>query len=227
VRDGRGAAERRPLPHERRARLAPVAVHGGCGAMPSSRLCRLILAGMCASTSCNQPAPSTQPSSAPSRASFTAPLRAHDPKVDLDTPVTNQKLVTVLETWSKGDAGPMDEAIWDALQSSVLLVLVLDDGSSRFAPNATGMMTLEKGSLLAIVEAIDDNDDHLLALFTDWTAARLFVTEKTVGMLMPANQAWDFALERHIGAVVNPRSRTALRLTRRQLVALKRGRMTE
>jgi hypothetical protein len=67
----------------------------------------------------------------------------------------------------------------------------------------------------------DSHDRSLLALFTDWEAMRSWTNEPVSSMIMPANQAWDFALAHYQGVVINPAG-PSLELSRDQVEELRR-----
>ncbi len=77
--------------------------------------------------------------------------------------------------------------------------LVTKEGSK------SGLITIEKGSQFGLLSAEKDGKNYLL-LFTDWNAVSAYTKLNVTAMILPANNAWSFALESNTyqGVVINP-----------------------
>ena len=76
-----------------------------------------------------------------------------------------------------------------------------------------GQSILNQGDQIAIVEVYDNNDNRLLALFTDHSELQRFTDKANSTLVMPTNDAMSFVLSKgYAGLVVNPVSTATLRL---------------
>jgi len=142
------------------------------------------------------------------------------PPVDLDTPVRNPALLAAMNDVGRApDASRLDALIRELNRGMYLVVTLLDQANVQ--PQSPGQVTFEKGSLIKVFEVADASDRRLLALFTDWDAIRKWTTEPVSSMVMPAPQAWDFALAKYQGVVINPAG-PLLELNRNQIEDLQR-----
>ena len=76
----------------------------------------------------------------------------------------------------------------------------------REKPVAPGQVTWQAGSRFSVLLSNDGQGGKVLPLFTDWDALRQWTDEPVSGLVMPAAEAWAFALtdETYTGVVVNP-----------------------
>lgn len=137
------------------------------------------------------------------------------PPVDLDTPVTNPGLLTAMGGLEAGtDQAAIDRLIGELNRAVYLVATLLDQASVK--ERSAGQATLEAGSLIKVLGVSDSDDRSLLPLFTDWDAIRKWTGEPVSSMVMPASQAWEFALAEYQGVVINPAG-PVLELNRDQL----------
>ncbi|MCG8405817.1 MAG: SseB family protein [Phycisphaerales bacterium] len=147
------------------------------------------------------------------------PRNSITPPVDLDTPVTNPELVKAVDVFAVEQGPEQLEALLTALTQAVFLIATLMD-EAKFAINKDqGSGTMEKGSRIKILEVEGPNGERVLPLFTDWDEIRKFTDQQVSTLVMPASQAWSFALQNYGAAVVNPGGK-ALPLDRAQVTEL-------
>ena len=145
------------------------------------------------------------------------------PPVDLDKPVTNPALTAAMAGLGAGPDQAAIESLIRELNRAVYLVAILLD-EANVTTRSPGQATFEKGSLIKMLAVADSNDRPLLLLFTDWDAIRKWTNESVSTLVMPADQAWEFALRQYHGAVINPAG-PLLELNHNQLEDLRqRGR---
>ncbi len=142
------------------------------------------------------------------------------PPVDLDTPVTNPALLAAMNGLGAGTDQRAIDTLIRELNRAVYLVATLFD-QANVKQGSPGQMTFEKGSLIKVLVVTDSNERPLLPLFTDWDAIRKWTSDPVSSMVMPANQAWDLALDQYQGIVINPGG-PVLQLNRNQLEDLRR-----
>ncbi len=142
------------------------------------------------------------------------------PPVDIDTPVTNPALTAAMARLGEGGDQAAIEAVLRELNRAVYLVAILLDEAS-VTTTSPGQATFNKGSVIKVLNCADSNDRPLLPLFTDWDAIRKWTNTSVSTLVMPADQAWDFALSQYQGAVINPAG-PLLELSRDQLEDLRR-----
>lgn len=145
------------------------------------------------------------------------------PPVDLDTPVTNPALIAAMEGLGAGPRQAAIDTLLRELNRAVYLVATILD-QAKITERSPGQVTFEKGSLIKVRFVTDSDDRPLLPLFTDWDAIRKWTSDPVSSLVMPANQAWDFALQQYQGVVINPGG-PLLELNRDQLADLKRRSM--
>ncbi len=142
------------------------------------------------------------------------------PPVNLDTPVTNPALLAAMSNLGSGtDPSRLDTLILELNRAVYLVATLLDQASAK--ERSPGEVTFEKGSLIKMLEVVNSSDHRLLPLFTDWDAIRKWTDESVSSMVMPAEQAWEFALAQYRGVVINPAG-PMLELNRDQLEDLRR-----
>lgn len=125
---------------------------------------------------------------------------ADKPPVDMNTPVTNPRLLRAMEAFGAAPSDATWAPLLRELQQAVFLGASFMDGAviDRTGPGAAH---IEGGSKIKLMLC---GEPPLLALFTDWDQLRKSVNDTGVsGLVMPAVQAWQFA-SHHGGAVINP-----------------------
>jgi len=143
------------------------------------------------------------------------------PPVDMDMPVTNPALTAAMAGLCEGGDQAAVEAVIRELNRAVYLVAILLDEAS-VTTTSPGQAIINKGSMLNVLQCTDSNDRPWLPLFTDWDAIRKWTNNTSVSTLvMPSDQAWDFALSQYQGVVINPAG-PSLKLSRDQLEDLRR-----
>ena len=88
---------------------------------------------------------------------------------------------------------------------------------------SVGVKKIAKGSKFGVLSAGKDGKNFLV-LFTDWRALRAHTKLEVTGWVLPAKDAWSFALQgtTYDGVVINP-AHNALPLARPMLEYLSRG----
>ena len=133
------------------------------------------------------------------------------PPIDLDVPVTNPKLVAAIGKHQQSQTNETATELFEELKKSVFLVAAI----FQKPPTKTseGQSILNQGDQIAIVEVYDNNDNRLLALFTDHSELQRFTDKANSTLVMPTNDAMSFVLSKgYAGLVVNPVSTATLRL---------------
>lgn len=143
------------------------------------------------------------------------------PPVDLDTPVTNPRLVSAISAFATDQSDARLNALLTELNNAVYLVATLLDEANVKATDTPGKVVFEKGSRIKVFTASDPDNNALLPLFTDWDAIRLWIQDPVETLVMPAADAWGFALNSYNGVIVNPAG-PCLPLNRSQVEDLSR-----
>jgi len=143
------------------------------------------------------------------------------PPVDLDTPVTNPRLVSALNSFATDQSDTQLNALLIELNNAVYLVATLLDEANVKETATPGNVILEKGSVIKVITASDSDDNPLLPLFTDWDAIKLWTQDPVQTLVMPARDAWAFALNGYTGVIINPAG-PCLPLNRPQIEELHR-----
>jgi hypothetical protein len=142
------------------------------------------------------------------------------PPVDLDTPVTNPALLAAINNLGSGaDQSRLNALILELNRAVYLVATLLDEANVK--EQSPGQVTFQKGSRVKVLGIMDTSNRPLLPLFTDWDAIRKWTNEPVSSMVMPAGQAWEFALAQYQGVVINPGG-PLLELNRDQLEDLRR-----
>jgi hypothetical protein len=133
------------------------------------------------------------------------------PPVDLDQPVTNPRLVAVIRKHQRIGSEATAVELFEELTQAVLLVgIVVDKPPARVAERE---VEFRAGDRFGVVQVQDENEQTLLALFTDHEELHDFTDEANSTLVMPTDQAIAFVLEQdYDGIVVNPSSDASLRL---------------
>ncbi len=142
--------------------------------------------------------------------------------VDLNQPVENPALVAAMDRVAREPSDSSKDALLKELQQANYLAAMLTDGM-KTSTNSLGQVTIEKGSKFGVLTAGKDGKNFLV-LFTDWRALRAYTQLEVSGWVLPAKDAWLFALEgnSYEGVVINP-SHNALPLARPMLEYLSKG----
>jgi hypothetical protein len=141
--------------------------------------------------------------------------------VDLDQPIENPSLVTMIDAFAVKPDQQHLRRLLSELNHAVFLVVTLLDEAKMSSGDTPGLTTFEKGSLIKLLEFSGPSGGRALPLFTDWKAIRAWTDQEVSAFVMPANQAWSFALENYEAAVVNPAG-PSLPLDRQQIAELAR-----
>jgi hypothetical protein len=133
------------------------------------------------------------------------------PPVDLNIPVTNPKLVDAIQRHQQLQQNETALALLEELRRSFLLAaIILERPLTETAP---GQLLFKKGDRIGMVEARDDENSRLLALFTDHDQLNRFTNQANSSQVMPAKDALSFVLERgYTGTIINPAGASTLRL---------------
>jgi hypothetical protein len=127
------------------------------------------------------------------------------PPVDLNKPVENPRLVAAMHAFSQSRTPATQEMLTQALRTAIFLVPILTDEMHSTPSDDNGQMTIQAGSRIKIITCFDDAGGNHLALFTDWPSIRNWTDMHVSTLVMPASEAFEFALsDQHAGAVVNP-----------------------
>ncbi|MGI9166891.1 MAG: SseB family protein [Pyrinomonadaceae bacterium] len=131
------------------------------------------------------------------------------PPVDPDVPVTNPRFVSAIRKHQIGPTNETAAELIGELKESVLLVAIILD--KPLAKVSEGQVLFKKGDTFAVVTVTDDSDNRLLALFTDHPELQRFTNQANSTLVMPAEEAMTFVLEKgYAGLVVNPASDATL-----------------
>lgn len=144
-----------------------------------------------------------------------------NPPVDLDTPVTNPRLVAAIDSFAVDQSDSRLDMLLRELNNAVLLIATLLDDTSIQETGKPGNVVIEKGSKIKVLLAVDSNGAPILPLFTDWDSIKRWTQDRVTTLVMPAADAWGFALDGYNGAVINPAG-PSLPLDRSQLEELHR-----
>ena len=127
------------------------------------------------------------------------------PSIDINTPVRNPALTAALATDILHNTPATRRAVTAELMKATFLVVILTQ-EVREKPVAPGQVTWQAGSRFSVLLSNDGQGGKVLPLFTDWDALRQWTDEPVSGLVMPAAEAWAFALtdETYTGVVVNP-----------------------
>ncbi len=92
------------------------------------------------------------------------------------------------------------------IQRATYLVAILTEGAEMERSEIPGEVIFKKGTQIQVLEAESDGMSYL-ALFTDRSQITDYTDVKVTAMILPAAEAWAFALQDHAGydgAVINP-----------------------
>ena len=140
---------------------------------------------------------------------------------DADSAVTNPRLLSTLTAFAADPSEDRLDALLTELNQAVYLVAALLDEAHVQETDTPGDVVFEKGSLIKVIAASDDDGNALLPLFTDWGAIKLWMEDPVQTLVMPAADAWTFALRDYNGVIINPAG-PSLPLNRPQVEELHR-----
>lgn len=143
------------------------------------------------------------------------------PPVDLDAPVTNPGLLAALNAFAADQSEDHLDGLLTELNQAVYLVATLLDEANVQETDTPGDIVFKKGSVIQVIAAADDDGNSLLPLFTDWDAIKLWTQDPVQTLVMPAADAWSFALGDYNGVIINPAG-PSLPLNRPQVEELHR-----
>lgn len=144
-----------------------------------------------------------------------------EPPVDLNRPIENPELVKAIDAFMTHNSEQTRRDVDIELRRAVyLLPFLADDDFHASEPDSEGQAVIEKDSLMKILLASDAQDNPLLPLFTDWMQIGAWTKETVNTLVLPAKDAWAFALDgQYAGVVLNPGG-NALPLSQEALVEL-------
>jgi hypothetical protein len=125
--------------------------------------------------------------------------------IDLTQSIENPDLVRALERLAADTSDAAKDEVVAQLQRATFLMVILKDELETPEENQ-GPVVFDKGSRIQILTAESDDGNVFLPLFTDWQAIRDYTEDPVNGLIMPAKDAWAFALHDEIyeGVVINP-----------------------
>ena len=125
--------------------------------------------------------------------------------VDLNKPVENPALVSAMERVAKENSNEAKDLLVHELKRANFIAAMLADKLIKKEGSKPGLISIEKGSQFGLLCAKKDGKNYLL-LFTDWNAIKAYTDLNVTAMVLPAKDAWSFALEGNTyqGIVINP-----------------------
>ena len=125
---------------------------------------------------------------------------------NVNTPVTNPALAAALTANAQHDTPDTRREVTRELMQATFLVVILTQEVQETPGEAPGQVTWQPGSHFSVLLAGDGQGGRMLPLFSDWEALRQWTDEPVSGLLMPAAEAWVFALvdDTYSGVVLNP-----------------------
>lgn len=121
-------------------------------------------------------------------------------------PVENPALSRALERLATDTSSEAKEEVLTEIQRATYLVAILTDGADMEPTEVPGEVIFKKGTQIQVLEAESDGLSFL-ALFTDRGEIAEYTDVKVTAMILPAAEAWAFALQdgaSYDGAVINP-----------------------
>jgi len=143
--------------------------------------------------------------------------------MDLNTAVENPSLVHAMNRVVAEDSAAAKDLLLLELQRANYLAAMLPDGNNKSLGIKPGQTTLNKGTRFGVLSA-GKNGKNYLVLFSDWKALKAYTKLEVTGWVLPARDAWSFALQgsTYDGVVINP-AHNALPLERPMLEFLSRN----
>ena len=145
-------------------------------------------------------------------------IAGDQPPVDLNKPVTNPALVAAMKRLKTETSSAAKDAVLIELNRANYLVAIFSDEMHVSKPDSSGKVTIEKDSIIKVLNTSDEKGNIYLLLFTDWDAIRLYIDKPVDTLVFPAKDAWDWVLRMgdYQGAVINP-AKDALQLSKQQV----------
>jgi hypothetical protein len=140
------------------------------------------------------------------------------PPVDVNTPVTNPNLVAAMQRLKMDSSNDAKDALLVELNKANYLVAIFSDEMRTSEPDKDGTVTVEKDSIIKVLNTSDGNGNMYLPLFTDWEAIGKYIDKPVNTLIFPSHDAWHWALNmgEYHGVVINP-AEDALPLSRAQI----------
>ncbi|CAA0092732.1 Uncharacterised protein [BD1-7 clade bacterium] len=140
------------------------------------------------------------------------------PPVDVNTPVTNPNLVAAMERLRTDTSNEAKYHLLLELNKANYLVAIFSDEMHTSEPDENGKSTIEKDSIIKVLNTSDEQGNMYLPLFTDWEAIGKYIDQPVNTLVFPPRDAWDWALKmgNYHGVVVNP-AHNALPLSKGQI----------
>jgi hypothetical protein len=134
------------------------------------------------------------------------PSETSSSPIDLNKPVENPKLVEALEQMLLDPSNQAKDVLLVELNRAIYLAVIFTDEMHTTAPDENGRATVKEKSLLKVLHITDERGNAHLPLFTDWGAIRKYLREPVDTLVLPAADAWSWALttSAYSGIVINP-----------------------
>jgi hypothetical protein len=147
---------------------------------------------------------------------FGASACGGEPPVDLNTAVENPSLVRAMNRVAAENTAAAKDLLLLELQRANYLAAMLPDGEKALGTKP-GLTVLKKGTRFGVLSAGKGGKNYLV-LFSDWKALKGYTKLEVTGWVLPARDAWSFALQgsTYDGVVINP-AHNALPLERPML----------
>lgn len=127
------------------------------------------------------------------------------PLFDINQPVANPALAAAFDALTQADTPETRQQVIEQMQQANYLVAILADGLRTTPGDGPNQVTIQAGSRFGVLTADDGQGGQVLPLFSDWDAIRAWATQPVSTLVMPAPDAWAFALAgSYSGIVVNP-----------------------
>lgn len=138
------------------------------------------------------------------------------PQINLNQAIENPALVAAMSRVAKDGSDSAKDALLQELRRANYLAAMFADGM-KTQEKSPGVKEVAKGSKFGVLSAGKDGKNYLV-LFTDWQALRSYTQLEVSGWVLPAKDAWTFALQgaTYDGVVINP-AHNALPLARPML----------
>ena len=125
--------------------------------------------------------------------------------ININQPVTNPALTAALDALIHADTADTRQQVALQIGQSTYLVAIFDSELQTTPGIEPGQVTIEAGSRFSVLLCGDGQGGQVLPLFTDWAAIRSWTAKPVSALVMPAAEAWQFALAgSHSGIVINP-----------------------
>ena len=141
-----------------------------------------------------------------------------EPPIDINKPVENPALVAAIDRLASDYSVAAKDNVLAELNRAVYLVAIFTDEMHTTEPDEKGQVTIQKDSLIKVLNTSDEAGNTYLPLFTDWQAIGLYIDKPVNTLVMPASDAWSWVMNmgEYHGAVINP-ARNALPLSKAQI----------